>query len=110
MNHFEINGKLLEVSLILCCDVYDLIEVKNEIVKKGRMNADDRSRLRNLGFPMKDKDFLTVLDEMILKFSDGKPICTDGKVNSYGRKHQEEIKRIGEELIKVYTNPLKAIK
>ena len=41
---------------------------------------------KELGFPMKDKDFFAVLDEMILKFSEGEPICTDGHTSSLGRK------------------------
>lgn len=94
LNHFELNGKLLEVSLMLGCDVYDLIEVKNEIVKNGGMNADDRHRLVSFGFSVKKysgkDDFFTLLDEFILKFSDNKPIVTDGYVNSFGRKHKNQ--------------------
>lgn len=90
MNNFELNGKLLEVSLMLNCDVYDLIEVKNEIVKKGRMNADDKHRLMELGFPIGKEDFFTALN----KFIASEPDVTDGYVNSFGWKYKAQLEEI----------------
>lgn len=61
INQYELNGKLLEISLILGCDVLELIEIKNQIIKKGKMDADDKDQLRQRGFPIANESFLILL-------------------------------------------------
>lgn len=77
INEFELNGKLLEISVILNCDVFKLIQIKNEIVKKGQSNADDLHQLFNLGFPTKGDFF-----DNINYFVKENPICTNGYISS----------------------------
>ncbi|OBS12981.1 hypothetical protein ATE49_15115 [Elizabethkingia miricola] len=61
MTDFEMNGRLLEASLILDCNVMDLIYIK-ETVKHRGFTADDKAELRGYGFVIKETFEKTITD------------------------------------------------
>ncbi|MEL7678130.1 hypothetical protein [Elizabethkingia meningoseptica] len=61
MSDYEMNGRLLEASLILDCNVMDLIYIK-ETVKHRGFTADDKAELRGYGFIIKETFEKTITD------------------------------------------------
>ena len=78
MNDYEINGRLLEASIILNCDVFELIHIK-EVVKTRGFTAEYKEELKSFGFLIKD-----TFDETIMSITSENPIVTNGYVSSYG--------------------------
>lgn len=78
MNDYEINGRLLEASIILNCDVFELIHIK-EVVKTRGFTAEYKEELKRFGFLIKD-----TFNETIMSITSENPIVTNGYVNSYG--------------------------
>ncbi|WP_223559597.1 hypothetical protein [Chryseobacterium lathyri] len=77
MNEYEIHGRLYEISLILDCDVLDLIFIKKQIDKDG-FNADDKRQLRDLGLRVNYETF----EECIKDFNDQFGIMSTNIINS----------------------------
>lgn len=65
MNEYEIHGRLLEISLVLGCNVLDLISIKKQISEKG-FTAENKRQLRELGMIVNDETF----EQCIKSFSD----------------------------------------
>lgn len=76
MNDFEINGRLLEASLILDCDVMDLISI-HENVKKEGFTEYFQNKLRWNGFIVKE-----TFEDTIRDFTGDSPIVAKGRVGS----------------------------
>ncbi|MCT3674444.1 hypothetical protein HZQ94_14750 [Elizabethkingia anophelis] len=76
MNDFEINGRLLEASIILDCDVMDLISI-HENVKKEGFTEYFQNKLRWNGFIVKE-----TFEDTIRDFTGDSPIVAKGRVGS----------------------------
>lgn len=72
MNEYELNGRLMEISLALGCDFMDLIQVKEHIKKNG-IHPDDVMRLKHLGFPGNIENF----EKAVFDFSEKIGISTE---------------------------------
>ena len=79
MNEYEINGRLMEISLALDCDFLELIQVKEQIKKNG-INPEDVMRLKQLGFPGKIENF----EKAVLDFSEKIGFISSHKINTLG--------------------------
>lgn len=92
MNDFELNGRLLEISIALDCNILDLIFIKDQIEKTG-FHAVNKEQLRNLGFPLKQNTF----EECVKEMSDDFGIISKHRINSLGfvlGKKQDEINNL----------------
>ncbi|MCT3943872.1 hypothetical protein HZQ28_01100 [Elizabethkingia anophelis] len=76
MNDFEMNGRLLEASLILDCNVLDLISI-HENVKKEGFTEYNRNKLRYNGFIVKE-----TFEDTIRDFTGDSPIVAIGRVGT----------------------------
>lgn len=79
MNEYELNGRLMEISLALGCEFLELIQVKEQIKKKG-LGPDDIMRLKQLGFPGKIEN----LEKAVFDFSEMIGFISLHKINTLG--------------------------
>jgi len=89
MNEYELNGRLMEISLALGCEFLELIQVKEQIKKKG-LGLDDVMRLKQLGFPGKIDNF----EKDVFDFSEKIGFMSSHKVNTLGYKMKDLSDRI----------------
>lgn len=89
MNEYELNGRLMEISLALGCEFLELIQVKEQIKKNG-LCPDDVMRLKQLGFPGKIEDF----EKAVFDFSEMIGFISSHKVNTIGYKMKDLSDRI----------------
>lgn len=89
MNEYELNGRLMEISLALGYEFLELIQVKEQIKNKG-LGPDDVMRLKQLGFPDIIDDFVTT----VFCFSEKIGFISSHKVNTLGYKMKDLSDRI----------------
>lgn len=89
MNEYELNGRLMEISLALGCEFLQLIQVKEQIKNKG-ITHDDIMRLKQLGFP----DIIDNFETTVFCFSEKIGIISSLKVNTLGYKMKDLSDRI----------------
>ncbi|MCE4064348.1 hypothetical protein LXM63_04525 [Chryseobacterium gleum] len=81
MNEYELNGRLMEISLALACEFLELIQVKEQIKKNG-LGPDDVMCLKQLGFPGKIEDF----EKAVFDFSEKIGFMSSHEINTLGYK------------------------
>jgi len=81
MNEYELNGRLIEISLALGCEFLQLIQVKEQIKKNG-LGPDDVMRLKQLGFPGKIEDF----EKAVFDLSEKIGFISSHEINTIGYK------------------------
>lgn len=84
MNEYELNGRLMEISLALGCEFLELIQVKEQIKKNG-LSPDGIMRLKQLGFPGKIEDF----EKAVFDFSEKIGFISSHKINTMGYKMKD---------------------
>ncbi|WPO89878.1 hypothetical protein [Chryseobacterium sp. HR92] len=84
MNEYELNGRLMEISIALDCEFLYLIQVKEQIKKSG-FTSDDIKRLKELGFPGKIEDF----EKAVFDFSEKIGFISSHKINTLGFKMKD---------------------
>lgn len=84
MNEYELNGRLMEISLALGCEFLELIQVKEQIKKNG-IKPDDAMRLKQLGFPGKIESF----EKAVFDFSEKIGFISSHKINTLGYKMKD---------------------
>ncbi len=84
MNEYELNGRLMEISLALGCEFLELIQVKEHIKKNG-LGPDDIMRLKQLGFPGKIENF----EKAVFDFSEMIGFISSHKVNTISYKMKD---------------------
>lgn len=89
MNEYELNGRLMEISLALGCEFLELIQVKEQINKNG-LGPDDIMRLKQLGFPGKIENF----EKSVFDFSEMIGFISSHKINTIGYKMKDLSNRI----------------
>lgn len=89
MNEYELNGRLMEISLALGCEFLELIQVKEQIKKNG-LGPDDVTRLKQLGFPGKIENF----EKAVFDLSEKIGFISSHKVNTIGYKMKDISDRI----------------
>ncbi|WP_284464891.1 hypothetical protein [Chryseobacterium sp.] len=89
MNEYELNGRLMEISLALDCEFLDLIQVKEQIKMKG-IDPESIMRLKYLGFPGKIEDF----EKAVFDFSENIGFISSHKINTIGYKMKDLSDRI----------------
>lgn len=87
MTDFEMNGRLLEASLILDCNVMDLIYIK-ETVKHRGFTAEDKVELRSYGVPVKETFEKTIVD-----LTGGSASVSKGRVCTFMFVHEHMLRK-----------------
>ncbi|QQY32061.1 hypothetical protein [Chryseobacterium gleum] len=81
MNEYELNGRLMEISLALGCEFLELVQVKEQIKKNG-LGPDDVMRLKQLGFPGKIENF----EKAVFDFSEKIGFMSSHEINTLDYK------------------------
>ncbi|WP_288447919.1 hypothetical protein [uncultured Chryseobacterium sp.] len=84
MNEYELNGRLVEISIALGCEFLELVQVKEQIKKNG-LSPDDVMRLKQLGLPGKIENF----EKAVFDFSEKLGFMSSHKINTLGYKMKD---------------------
>ena len=95
MNEYELNSRLMEISLALDCDFLDLIYIKEQIKTRG-LTPDSIRELKMIGFPGKIEDF----EKSVFDFSEKIGFMSTHKANTFGYKIKNITKKLQQEELK----------